>query len=355
MTSARAIPKLKPPVGLKQIAAAAGVSVSTVSMSLTNHPDVSEPTKRRIHQLSRRMGYQRLRRAPGTKPVASTASRPARIGFILVGTRLDKDINQGTLSALTVTASRQGMRLEVFCIDSVDQVVPQRPQLMEFAAGVEAVILTGFVDADLLQALEKSRIPHILLGTVSGDDQIPGGPHGQIIAPDVIAMGALGVSTFINEGHQRIGFIYGSAPRGLWNDRWLRGYRHALADADLPFDPALVCMTHNAPDAGSRAADAFLALRSPPTAWLFPGMWPAPEFIAAMRARGHEVDLRNIIAGGHDQSSHHYGLAGCRRIGCNLEQVADLLLHQLCHLHRSPMPCPTQLLLPFSLINPPGE
>jgi transcriptional regulator with XRE-family HTH domain len=43
---------------MRDIAARAGVSVATVSMSLRNRPNISPELRRRIRALARRMGYQ---------------------------------------------------------------------------------------------------------------------------------------------------------------------------------------------------------------------------------------------------------------------------------------------------------
>ena len=44
-------------VSIKDIAQAAGVSPSTVSRALHDHPRISQETKTRIHELARELGY----------------------------------------------------------------------------------------------------------------------------------------------------------------------------------------------------------------------------------------------------------------------------------------------------------
>ena len=46
-----------PFVSQREIAAAAGVSVSAVSLALRNHPKVSPQVRARIHAIAKRMGY----------------------------------------------------------------------------------------------------------------------------------------------------------------------------------------------------------------------------------------------------------------------------------------------------------
>ncbi len=337
---------LAPPVGMKEIAAKAGVSIATVSMSLAGYPQVSERTRQRIRLISRQLGYKPPRRR--VRQGQTRSRSPSRIGYFLLGSGMQTEVNQTILHRLTAAASRQEMRLELLCVEDVERIETERPRLLQHAAGVDGVILTGHVDAQLLGELEQRRIPHVLLGSVWGDPRAMPGPHGQIITPDAVAMGELATATLIAEGHRRIGFFCGRMPRGLWNHRWYLGHHHALIDAGLPFDPALVHVTHAAHAAGNLAADAFNALDDPPTAYVCPSMDTVPEFLAAMQLAGREIDPRAIIAGGHDPSA----LTRFRTVGSDIGQITQLLIHQICQLHRQPLPCPTQLLLPFRLFDP---
>ena len=46
-------------VNIKDVAAAANISVSTASRALNNHPDVSEETRKRVLRVANEMGYER--------------------------------------------------------------------------------------------------------------------------------------------------------------------------------------------------------------------------------------------------------------------------------------------------------
>ncbi len=50
---------MKVPPNMSQVAAAAGVHQSTVSLALRNHGSISQATRERIQQIAREMGYQR--------------------------------------------------------------------------------------------------------------------------------------------------------------------------------------------------------------------------------------------------------------------------------------------------------
>ena len=60
-------------ITMKVIAAQAGVTQATVSMSLANHPRISAATKKRIQELAQKLGYQ-------PNPYVATLMRVRRQG-----------------------------------------------------------------------------------------------------------------------------------------------------------------------------------------------------------------------------------------------------------------------------------
>ena len=69
----------------------------------------------------------------------------------------------------------------------------------------------------------------------------------------------------IRHGHTRIATIMGEPHMSAAQDR-LKGYRRALATADIPFDPDLVADGNWSASAGYDATVKLLSLKTPPTA-----------------------------------------------------------------------------------------
>ena len=59
------------------------------------------------------------------------------------------------------------------------------------------------------------------------------------VVPGEVAGGHAATDFLLRAGHRRIGYINGEPSMEASRQR-LRGYRQALATADLPFDPELV-------------------------------------------------------------------------------------------------------------------
>jgi LacI family transcriptional regulator len=83
--------------------------------------------------------------------------------------------------------------------------------------------------------------------------------------PGEVAGGHRATEALIDAGHQRIAIITGELWMDAARDR-LKGYRQALATADIPYDPALVREGNWQPSAGHEQTNALMDLPRPPTA-----------------------------------------------------------------------------------------
>src|SRR5438876_1228002 len=109
---------------------------------------------------------------------------------------------------------------------------------------------------DFLYGLD---IPVILLNCYTADYAFPA------VVPSEIAGGQNSTRHLISNGHRRIATITGEPWMQAAQDR-LKGYRRALATADIPFDPGLVVEGDWSASAGYAATVKLLALKDRPTA-----------------------------------------------------------------------------------------
>ena len=93
-------------VSMKDIAAACGVSVATVSKALNNHSDISDETKAVIKQKAREMGYH-----PNFSARALKTNKSYNIGVLYkddAGSGLTHDYFAWILENFKVTAENNG-------------------------------------------------------------------------------------------------------------------------------------------------------------------------------------------------------------------------------------------------------
>ena len=85
------------------------------------------------------------------------------------------------------------------------------------------------------------------------------------IMPGEILGGQTATSRLIRAGHRRIGLIEGEVWMDASRDR-LKGYRQALANAEILYDPDLVRPGNWEPSAGYEQTHQLMNLKDPPTA-----------------------------------------------------------------------------------------
>ncbi|MGO9421852.1 LacI family DNA-binding transcriptional regulator [Roseiarcus sp.] len=236
------------------VAAEARVSQTTVSLVL-NHADgarLSPETRQRVIKAAAKLGYQPVRR--GGAPAASAATT---IGFVCDELSTDPWTAIG-LDGVREKAWSHGLTVTVMATrGDADMEAAALAQLaaLPLAGLVYATINTRLIDAPAW----ASPAPLVLLNCHAA-----GGAFASVV-PGEVAGGHAATDVLIRAGHRRIGYINGEASMEAARHR-LRGYRQALATADLPFDPDLVREGNWEPLSGYEATRALMALAHPPTA-----------------------------------------------------------------------------------------
>lgn len=281
---------------MTDIAKIVGVSQSTVSLVLNrmSGAKLSAATRERVQGVARDLGYQLTRRA--SAPVSAPANARNLIVYMtdeistsphpavtidgareaawehnclvsVFATRGDAELEHATLQA----AARNPMVLGViYATIFTRSVVPPAPLLA--GRGPACVLLNCYDEARRLSSV------------------IPGEVGGACTATEHL----------IAHGHTRIGFINGEPWMDAARDRD-KGYRQALATADLPYDARLVREGDWMSGSGFGQAMALLALDRRPTAIFCANDLMALGALEAARQRGIAVPRQLSMLGYDDQ------------------------------------------------------
>ncbi|ESX82704.1 MULTISPECIES: LacI family DNA-binding transcriptional regulator [unclassified Mesorhizobium] len=248
-------------VTMTDIARAAGCSQATVSFVLNDSPGIrlSQQTRERVIDAARALGYAAPAFSALRKPVPAFDGLDSVIGFA---------VDQLATSPEAVVAI-EGARQASWNAGNVllvaqtmgDAVMEPRAVAALTRRGISALIymtiFTREITApDFLYGLD---IPVILLNCYTADYAFPA------VVPSEIAGGQNSTRHLIGHGHRRIATITGEPWMQAAQDR-LKGYRRALATADIPFDPELVVEGDWSASAGYAATVKLLALKERPTA-----------------------------------------------------------------------------------------
>lgn len=205
------------------VAARAGVAISTVSRVLNNSNDVSEPTRARVTRAIEELQFRPDRTA---KTLAQKQTKSLCVALPSFTTPFHNELLKGVRSAL------KDSDLDLLLCD-LGSTSPRKTLLDFLKRGtVDGLVLAGMpVNEDLADELEALHAPVILIGhswptfdSFQWDDRL----------------GArLAVEHLLGLGHRRIAFITTSAVSPLQQQRHV-GYREALEAGGIPFDEALV-------------------------------------------------------------------------------------------------------------------
>lgn len=270
-------------VTIAEIAAAARVSVPTVSRVLNGRKGVSPTTRREIERLLAERGYERRGR-PG--------QGSGLIDFVI--SSLDTQWATALLRGAQAEASRLGADLVVTTTDGRPVGTPGWVEHLA-RRGSDGVVL---VVSELLPAgreqLERLHVPVVLVDPVGTGSQ----PFATVAATDW-AGGRDATDHLLGLGHRRIGFITGPIQQVCHRDR-LDGYQAALRRNDLRLDPDLVRYGDSLVGGGRRLGAELLALPDPPTAIISGSDEQAHGVYQAARDRGLRIPEDLSVVGNDD-------------------------------------------------------
>jgi DNA-binding LacI/PurR family transcriptional regulator len=258
-------------VRLAEVAAAAGVSVPTVSKVVHGRSDVAAQTRSRVEALLAEYKYTAPRR---------TVQRPGLIDLVFTG-KLNPwavEIINGAEKA----GAAAGHRVIVSILDG-------EAAADDWLARVSASRTNGVILAlaELPSAyrtrLAALNVPVVIVDPVGQPD-----PHIPSVGAANWAGGFTATEFLIELGHRRIGTITGR-PALPCSQARVQGYRAALEHAGLPADPALVCTGDFAFEAALAAATDMLELAGPPTAIFAGNDFEAMGVYEAARRRGLRI------------------------------------------------------------------
>lgn len=213
-------------VSIEDVAAAAGVSIGTVS-NVLNHPGrVTTATSERVHATIQRLGYVRNGMASQLRAGTRTA-----VGAIVLDIRnpFFTEVTRGIEDEL----AQAGCTLMIASSDGDVEREHRFLRLFEEHAVAGIIVVPSGPDAEPLVALAKRGV-----GVVVLDATLPNLPLSSVAVDDVEG-GRLAVAHLLARGHQRVHVVTGSTEVRQTRDRLL-GARHACADAGLDSDETLV-------------------------------------------------------------------------------------------------------------------
>ncbi len=235
---------------IADVAAAAGVSVPTVSKVLNGRSHVSEATRAKVRQALEKLDYTK-RNVPSAQP-----------GLLqLVVNNFDSPWILETMEGVEAAASRLGYAIAYTRADhaTAESWRKLRESSANRLAGV--VLLAPRSGSRLVHTLRSLNIPAVAI-----DPEVSEGLTIPSVSPASFSGALAAVGHLLGLGHRRIGIITGrghSPGHGLAR---YAAYVAALHGAGLPVLPELVRDGDFSIESGLRLGGGLLNLPEPPTA-----------------------------------------------------------------------------------------
>ncbi|TVR39900.1 MAG: LacI family transcriptional regulator [Bacteroidia bacterium] len=213
---------------ISDIAKALGVSVSTVSRALKNHPDISEETCRKVQEYARRVHY-----SPNAMALALKQKRSLTIGVIIP--EIIHHFFSSVISGIEDMAYGSGYRVMI-CQSNEDylrEMINVQALIDHRVDGLLVSISKNTLDHNHFRDVHQREIPIVFLDRVCYDI-----PSDRVITNDFEGA-RLVVTHLLERGCKKILHLAGPQHLSVGRDRY-EGYRQALKENNIPFDEEYV-------------------------------------------------------------------------------------------------------------------
>jgi DNA-binding LacI/PurR family transcriptional regulator len=215
-------------VTIKDLARELKISASTVSRALKNHPDISEATKKAVHELAEKLNYQ-----PNAVALSLKQSRSNTIGVIIP--EIVHYFFSSVISGIEDVAYDSGYNV-IICQSNERyerEVANAKTLLASRVDGILVSISKETEDFNHLYNLQNNQVPMVFYDRI-----VPGLQADQVIIDDFDAAYRV-TRHLVDSGRKRIAHFAG--PQKLLIGRQRKdGYIKALKEAGLEIDDNLI-------------------------------------------------------------------------------------------------------------------
>jgi DNA-binding LacI/PurR family transcriptional regulator len=316
-------------VTIKDIAQAAGVSPSTVSRALNDHPRISAATKEHVQTLAQEMGY-----TPSALARGLVTRQTATIGVVI--TTASDPFLAPLVTGIEEIAHSNGY--SVFLSSSYHDPERELAAVRSFyehrTSGI--IVVGSQIDEGYSELRGRFPFPIVLTNCRT---------YPYSVASDNVVGAHQAVEHLIQLGHRRIAYV---ADRGSYRanlDR-LTGYRQTLKQDGVSPDRNLSVEGDGTLKGGIKAARQLLALSQPPTAFFCFNDMTAMGVMAALRRAGFRVPRDKSVVGFDDLDLASYycpPLTTVRQLTYQIGQRAIRMLLRMiqgkAHVGPETLPC----------------
>lgn len=244
-------------VTIKDVARAAGVSPSTVSRVISNHPRISKATAEKVRRIMDELGYH-----PNLAAKSLVSKTTYTLGVFLPRPAEELFLNlffAEFIRGIVTRASKSGYDILMTSCPSEQDEISALNRLMSGKRVDGIILLTSRRNDPVVQYLNEQQFPFILIGRSEEYPDVLSVDNDNVQASYDATM------HLIKRGHTRIGFISGPPHLILSHDR-KKGYEQAMREAGLEIREDWIIEEEFLQESGYRAMSILMSLSERPSA-----------------------------------------------------------------------------------------
>jgi LacI family transcriptional regulator len=327
---------------IHDVAAAAGVSVATVSKAINGRYGIAGETARRVLEVVQQMGYE--------SSLVASSMRSRRTGVIGV---LVADFEPFSAEILKgVGAALRESRYDLLAYSGSRQPDSDGWERRSLSR-LSGTLIDGAILVTPTVLTPSTEIPVVAIDPHTGPADLP------TVESDNFTGGMQATRHLIELGHRRIAFVAGR-PDLQSSIRREAGYRQALVDAGIPFDPTLIGIGLYSQKTTREPAIALLSRPDRPTAVFAANDLSAIGIVEVARELGLEVPRDLSVVGFDDVPEASRYATPLTTIGQPMRRMGAAAASLLVALMNGETPEGTHVRLPTRLVTrattaPPGS
>ncbi len=273
-------------VTIKDIARELGISPSTVSRALKDHPDISPQTKKAVNELAEKLNYQ-----PNVVALSLRSSKTNTIGVIIP--EIVHFFFSTVISGIEDVAYSAGYNIII--TQSNESLAREKSDLKAlFNSRVDGMLMSisrETVDFDHIENILGKGMPIVFF------DRIYDTPGSSKVIVDDLTGAKEATHHLIQEGCKRIAHLEGPPNLTISKQR-LEGYKEALKEGGLKIDESLIVLCpQGSTEEGRLAAEKLLDSKNPPDAIFASNDPAAMGAMQAIRKKGLKIPKDIAIVG----------------------------------------------------------
>lgn len=239
-------PERAHPVTLREVAEAAGVSTATVSLVVNKKKDarIAEETRQRVKDAIRALGYR-----PNAMAKTLVSGTSKFIGLVADGVATTPFAGQ-IIHGAQDEAWKHGYALLIANTEGNSELERDAISMM-LEYKVRGILYSTWFHRQTDVPAPLREADFVLVNCFSGEQ------GARAVVPDEVQGGRSATEILLAHGHRRIAFINATIPAPAKDGR-LQGYREALENAGIPFDPDLVMEAYPDQEGGYLATAGLL-------------------------------------------------------------------------------------------------